>query len=191
MMGTDRMKDRRSALNRTAFILGLVVILQLFAAVFFLGDAAGDVAQDGLGPHLATEVSAVLALFSGILFGAWHVRTLVLRARADEAQVAAARGVLGELMRLRFAEWRLTPAEADVTLFALKGCDIADIATFRGSAEGTVRAQLTKVYGKAGVHNQSSLIALFIDELIDPALHARTANTGEGVRSGRKRRQAG
>jgi len=178
MVGTDRMKDRRSALNRTAAILSLVVALQLFAAIFFLSDVAGDVAEDGLGPHLAAEMSAVLALFSGILFGAWHVRTLVLRARADETQVAAARGVLGELMRLRFAEWRLTPAEADVALFALKGCDIADIATFRGSAEGTVRAQLTKIYGKAGVHNQSSLIALFIDELIDPALHALTASKG-------------
>jgi len=179
MVGTDRMKDRRSALNRTAAILSLVVALQLFAAIFFLSDAAGDVTEDGLGPHLAAEMSAVLALFSGILFGAWHVRILVLRARADEAQVAAARGVLGELMRLRFAEWRLTPAEADVALFALKGCDIADIATFRGSAEGTVRAQLTKVYGKAGVHNQSSLIALFIDELIDPAWHPHwTDNDG-------------
>jgi hypothetical protein len=36
---------------------------------------------------------------------------------------------------------------------------------------------LTKVYGKAGVHNQSSLIALFIDELIDPELHRLTAAT--------------
>jgi DNA-binding CsgD family transcriptional regulator len=172
------MKDRRSALNRTAFILSLVVVLQLFAAVFFLADAAGDITEDGLGPHLAAEVGAVLALFSGTFFGAWHVRTLVRRSRADEAQVAVARGVVGELMLLRFAEWKLTPAEADVALFALKGCDIADIAAFRGSAEGTVRAQLTKVYGKAGVHNQSSLIALFIDELIDPALHVLIAPQG-------------
>jgi len=169
------MKDRRSALSRTASILTLIVALQLLAALFFLADAAGDLGEDGLGPHLITEIGAVLALFAGIVFGALHIRALVMRARADETQIAAARGVLAELIRHRFAEWRLTPAEADVALFALKGCDIADIATFRGSAEGTIRAQLTKVYGKAGVHNQSSLIALFIDELIDPELHRLTA----------------
>lgn len=169
------MKVRRSALNRTASILTLIVALQLLAALFFLADAAHDIGEDGLGSHLTTEIGAVLALFAGILFGALHIRALVLRARADETQIAAARGVLAELIRHRFAEWRLTPAEADVALFALKGCDIADIAMFRGSAEGTVRAQLTKVYRKAGVHNQSNLIALFIDELIDPELHRRTA----------------
>ncbi|HEX7693379.1 MAG TPA: hypothetical protein VF409_02755 [Sphingomonas sp.] len=172
------MKDRSSALNRTASALSVVVALQLLTALFFLTDVAGDVAQDGLQPHLATEASAVVALFAGILFGAWQIRTLILRARADETQVATARGVLGELMRQRFGEWRLTPAEADVALFALKGCDISDIATLRGSAEGTVRAQLTRVYGKAGVRNQSGLIALFIDELIDPATrpHLATGN---------------
>jgi len=170
------MQDRRSVLNRTASILSLVVVLQLLATLFFMGDAFGDLADDGLGSHLAAEAGAVLSLFVGILFGSLHVRTLLLRARADETQVAAARGVLGELMRQCFAEWRLTPAEADVALFALKGCDIAEIATFRGSAEGTVRAQLAKVYGKAGVRNQSSLIALFVDELIDPTWRAFTTD---------------
>lgn len=165
------MKDHRRALDRVAFILSLVVALQVLAAIFFLGDVAADITHEGLGPHVLVEAGAVLALLAGVLFGAWHVRILVNRARADGALIATARGALGELMRQRFAEWRLTPAEADVALFALKGCDITEIAALRRSAEGTVRAQLAKVYGKAGVHSQSSLMALFIDELIDPAGH--------------------
>src|SRR5690606_35999808 len=92
------------------------------------------------------------------------------RARYDEALIASTRGVIADLMRQRFEDWRLTPAEADVALFALKGCDIAQIADLRGSAEGTVRAQLARVYAKAGVRGQSGLIALFLDELIDPAI---------------------
>jgi DNA-binding NarL/FixJ family response regulator len=51
-------------------------------------------------------------------------------------------------------------------LFTLKGLDIADIATARGSAQGTVRAQLAKVYAKAGVSNRGQLISTFIEDLL-------------------------
>jgi DNA-binding CsgD family transcriptional regulator len=70
----------------------------------------------------------------------------------------------------------LTAAEADVALFAIKGCDAAEIAHLRGAALGTVRAQLTRVYAKAGVNSQSALVALFLDELIDPATMKDRAN---------------
>ena len=91
-------------------------------------------------------------------------------ARRDEAAVAAAKGMLGELMQLRFAEWNLTPAEADVALFALKGCDVAEVAALRGAATGTVRAQLARIYVKAGVDSQTALVALFLEELIDTSV---------------------
>ena len=71
-----------------------------------------------------------------------------------------------DLIRLRFADWNLTPAEADVALFALKGCEIQDIATYRGAAQGTVRAQLARIYAKSGVRSQAALMALFLEELV-------------------------
>jgi hypothetical protein len=52
---------------------------------------------------------------------------------------------------------------------AIKGLDVAEIAALRGSAQGTVRAQLTRIYAKAGTTSQTGLIALFMEELIDPA----------------------
>jgi len=97
------------------------------------------------------------------------VRSLIERARQDQALLAAARGAMGALIRARFAEWHLTAAEADVALFAIKGLDVSEIAGLRGSAQGTVRAQLTRIYAKAGTTSQTGLIALFMDELIDPA----------------------
>ena len=75
----------------------------------------------------------------------------------------------GRLIQRRFAEWRLTAAEADVALFAIKGCDVAEIQQLRRAAPGTVRALLTRSYAKAGVNSQSALVALFLDKLIDPA----------------------
>ena len=146
----------------------VIVVLQLLATIFFLLDFAGDLNAHGLVPHLVAEGGAAFALFAGVLFGAAQIRWLVLRARQDEAAVATSKGALAELMRLRFAEWRLTAAEADVALFAIKGCDIAQIAAFRGAATGTVRAQLARVYAKSGVKSQAGLIVLFRFELVEP-----------------------
>ena len=40
----------------------------------------------------------------------------------------------------------LTPAEADVALFAIKGLNTADIAGLRQTSEGTVKAQTNAIY---------------------------------------------
>lgn len=145
----------------------IVVVLQVLATLFFLVDVAGDVQTDSVGAHLVIEGFAAVALFAGVVFGALQIRWLILQAQHDEAAVATARGALADLIRLRFDEWRLTVAEADVALFALKGCDIADIAALRATATGTVRAQLTSVYAKAGVRSQVALMALFTEDLVD------------------------
>jgi DNA-binding NarL/FixJ family response regulator len=161
------MLERRRTLERKATGLASVVILQTLAAVFFVADAFGDIGSDGLVVHLYIEGSAAVALLAGVLVGAWQVRSLISAAHRDETAVATARGALAGLVRQRFADWKLTASEADVALFALKGCDIAQIAHLREAAQGTVRAQLAKVYAKSGAHSQAGLIALFIDELID------------------------
>lgn len=157
----------------------IVVILQALAAVFFLADLAGDLASEGADGHLIVEGGAAVALLVSVLLGAIQIRHLITAARADEAAVAVARGALGQLVQLRFVQWKLTPAEADVALFALKGCDVAEIATLRGAAAGTVRAQLARIYAKAGVTSHPALLALFLDELIDTSLLQAASPKGE------------
>ncbi|MCZ8134837.1 MAG: hypothetical protein O9266_00915 [Porphyrobacter sp.] len=160
------MNARTRQRERRATGISILVALQALACAFFLADLVGDFAQDGIGPHLVIEAMAAVALVVAVVLGALQVRSLIAAARRDEAAVAAAQGALADLIGLRFAEWQLTAAEADVALFALKGCDIAEIAALRGSAAGTVRAQLARVYAKAGVDSQSGLIALFLEELV-------------------------
>jgi DNA-binding CsgD family transcriptional regulator len=160
------MKRRARRLERKATGMTILVALQALAATFFLVDLAGDLSAEGGGPHLLIEGLAAIALLVAVVLGAIQVRDLIAAARRDETAVAAASGALGDLIGLRFEEWGLTPAEADVALFALKGCDVGEIAALRGSASGTVRAQLARVYAKAGVDSQSGLIALFLEELI-------------------------
>jgi DNA-binding CsgD family transcriptional regulator len=164
------MPDRQTRLHRKATAMTIVVALQALAAVLFLADFAADVANEGWTGHLAVEGLAALALLAAVVAGAVQVRTLIDQARQDDLAVALSRQAIGELVQRRFAEWKLTAAEADVALFAIKGCDAAEIARMRGAALGTVRAQLTRVYAKAGVNSQSALVALFLDELIDPGI---------------------
>lgn len=60
--------------------------------------------------------------------------------RVSRAPMAAPKGALADLARLRFSDWKLTAAEADVALFALKGCDVAEIAALRGAARRLARS---------------------------------------------------
>jgi len=163
------MIDRRRTLERKTLILTLVLAFQVLAAMFFAVDVASDIASSGLGLHLAVELAATLALMAGVAVGAIQVRAMILRARADDTLIAAAKGAMNALIRKRFAEWGLTGAEADVALFAIKGLSVSEIAKLRSSAQGTVRAQLTHIYAKAGTTSQTGLVAGFMDELIDGA----------------------
>lgn len=173
------MQGRARNLEHRATAMTFVVALQALAAVFFMADLAGDLASEPADGHLIVEGVAALALLVAVVMGAIQIRHLVIAARQDEAAVAVARGALAQLVQLRFAQWQLTPAEADVALFALKGCDIAEIAAMRGAAAGTVRAQLARIYAKAGVTSHTALLALFVDELIDTSLLEAAGAEGE------------
>jgi DNA-binding CsgD family transcriptional regulator len=148
-----------------------IVALQALAVAFFVLDAAADVAAAGLSMHVAVEALAALALLAGVAMGLILLRTLLASGRRKSAALAVAAGALGEVIAARAREWGLTPAETDVAIFALKGCDVAEIARLRDAAPGTVRAQLARVYQKAGVNSRSALASLFLDELITLPSH--------------------
>ena len=42
----------------------------------------------------------------------------------------------------------------------------------RGAAQGTVRAQLTRIYAKAGVSGRAQFGAWFVEDLLDEGLRA-------------------
>lgn len=143
-----------------------VVALQSLAVAFFVVDAAADVAIEGVTAHLAAEALAALGLLAGVAIGLLQLRNLLAEGRRKSAALAVAAGALSEVIATRAREWKLTPAETDVMVFALKGCEVAEIARLRNAAPGTVRAQLARVYQKAGVSSRSALASLFLDELI-------------------------
>jgi len=158
-------------LRRRAVYALAVVVVQSVAATYFLVDGIEDVLAElrtGVTMEVAMESLVALALLSGVAVGARYAQVMMRDARRHEISFKAARGAMSELIEQRFSEWGLSRSEAEVALFALKGSLINEIANMRNSSEGTVRSQLSQVYAKAGVKNLSMLLALFIDELVDP-----------------------
>jgi DNA-binding CsgD family transcriptional regulator len=76
-------------------------------------------------------------------------------------------GVFLDLLHERFDQWGLTPAEADVAMFAIKGLSLQEIAVMRKTSEGTVKAQTNAIYRKAGVTGRPQLLSVIIEELIE------------------------
>jgi DNA-binding CsgD family transcriptional regulator len=163
-------KTTRPALHpkpgRQPVALALFLLVQSLAAVFFVGDATSDLLQDPFQLHGLIEALVSVALVLGVLFGIVALRRTLERMRVQELALAAAQGALADVILAQFGAWGLTPAERDVGFLALKGLDVAEIAEMRGAAAGTVRAQLTRIYAKAGVSGRAQFAAFFVEDLL-------------------------
>ena len=114
----------------------------------------------------AIEVAAVLGLILGAALGvslAFHARQQI--SRADSARRLTA-GDFSAEVSTRLEKMGLSPAETEVAWFLLKGMSLVEIASLRGTREGTVRAQSTALYRKAGVSGKAQFLALIVEDLL-------------------------
>ena len=156
--------------------LVLLILVQSFAALFFLSDMIVDwMANDpdagvGQGESILLETLASLTLVASVVV---EVRLLIGLLRQQEQlrrgmQIAS--GALHQVIEAHYRDWGLTPSERDVAGFAIKGASIAEIALLRETAQGTVKAHLNAIYRKAGVSGRSELVSLLIEDLLSAPL---------------------
>ena len=67
----------------------------------------------------------------------------------------------------QFETWGLTSAERDVAMLSLKGLKISEIAEYRNSREGTIKAHLNAIFRKADVSSRTELLATCLESFID------------------------
>jgi len=163
-------------LKRRQLGLAGVIVLQCVAAVFFVGDVVVDLLHAPLAEHALLELLVTLALIVGIGLNACQLRRMLERMQVQDRALGTARGDLARIVETQFETWCLTPAERDVGFLALKGLDAAEIAAIRGAAKGTVRAQLTRIYAKAGVSGRAQFAAWFVEDLLDGGLGTAGSN---------------
>ncbi|TRD16645.1 helix-turn-helix transcriptional regulator [Palleronia caenipelagi] len=143
------------------------MLAQGVAAIFFIADAVDDLMAAPPGLHVLAEALVAAVLVVGIGVVGWQLRLTLEEMRRQEQALDTARGDFLRVVEEQFTTWDLTPAEKDVGLMALKGADVAEIAEARGAAQGTVRAQLTRIYAKAGVSGRAQFAAWFVEDLLD------------------------
>lgn len=156
--------------RRQTAALSVFLLIQTMGTVFFVGDVIGDLRADPISGHFIFEAIVTAALVLGILFGTHALRRTVELLRAQDQALQVARGALSDVIDRQFQSWGLTPAERDVGFLALKGLDVAELAELRGAAQGTVRAQLTRIYSKAGVSGRAQFAAFFVEDLLGAAV---------------------
>jgi DNA-binding CsgD family transcriptional regulator len=157
-----------TASERRAATLAVIVLVQALCAMFFLGDIIDDVmtADAFFELHSAVELLAAIGLSAGVVFLMFELRGVLNRMDRLDRGVRAARGEMADLIEQMFEQWALTPSERDVALMVVKGYGNEAIAEMRGTAQGTVRAQCTTLYAKAGVEGRAQLLSIFMEELL-------------------------
>lgn len=155
-------------MSRGAVFSGIFA-LQVICAIFFVLNILSSVL--GFAPinwqiSEFIELGAALGLLVGVAVTGAVLRKTFARNRQVEGQLRVASGAFMELLKERFSEWNLTPAEADVALFAIKGMSTSEIAVLRQVSEGTIKAQTNAIYRKAGVTGRPQLLSQFLDDLV-------------------------
>ena len=160
--------------QRKSAALAALIAAQVLCAAYFAFDVAADYLLDGdlhtgstTGENrlLWMEALATLGFIGAIVVEVRLLLSMQRRQAHLERQVSLAAAAFQDALEVQFARWKLTPSEADIANFLVKGASIAEIAELRGSAEGTVKSHLNGIYRKAGVGGRGELLSLIIDEL--------------------------
>ena len=169
---------------RRRYLVWAVLVLQVLCAFFFVSGILTTVLGIPLAPinwaaREVIELGAAMGLLFGILMGFLLLRATQRRSDRIESQLRVASGAFMDLLEDSFDTWKLTPAEREVALFAIKGYSTLEIAGLRKTSEGTVKAQTNAIYRKAGVTGRPQLLSLFIEDLMDGKLEGGTSSDVE------------
>lgn len=161
-------------------IIFAMVFVQALGALFFISDIAMSVLGIERQPmdwqtREFVEIGAALALLIGLVMSGALLAQSQRKLGRAEAQLQRASSAFMDVLEMHFTQWGLTPAERDVAFFVLKGFSTTEIAGFRNTSDGTVKAQTNAIYRKAGVTGRGQLMSVFIDDLI-----ADTMKTPDG-----------
>jgi DNA-binding CsgD family transcriptional regulator len=147
------------------------VVFQAICAVPFLYNLWAEVL--GIGPRFrpwwAYEVSEILAsigLVSGVVAAVLYLRASRALISQMDRQIGAMTGDFHSQLMQQFRDWRLSPSESEIAIYAMKGYSNAEIGDLRNTSAATVKGQMNSIYRKSGVANRQQLISLLVEEFL-------------------------
>ncbi|MEP5761070.1 MAG: helix-turn-helix transcriptional regulator [Litoreibacter sp.] len=153
------------------WIVWVLVVFQGLCGAYFLWEIVASI----LGiPSISlrwslrelVEAGASIGLILGAALG---IRLALVAQRATHRAETARRITSGEfatIVETYFIDLGLTNAETEVAWFVLKGMSLSEIAGLRDTRIGTVKAQCTAIYKKAGVTGKSQLFSLLVEDIL-------------------------
>lgn len=174
-------QDTARARRRRKTALAIFTLVQATAAVFFVTDSVADLFANAVGLYTVAEAVIAVGLMLGSAFGIMELRRTHSALRSHEDALAVASGAMSDIIAAQFDAWRLSPAEREIGMLALKGFDIAEIAAMRGAAQGTVRAQMTSIYAKSGTSGRHQFAAYFVEDLLAGGIHPAPARPDQAA----------
>lgn len=167
------------SLNRTILlVLSLLAVFQIGGCLFFSW-LTGATLDPG-SPHYwvgafnhAMSISIIaVVLFSWVCPLQKDIGAVSKKLEASHQKNAEVGQVLRGHIGWQFESWGLTSSERDVAMLSLKGLKISEIAKYRNSREGTVKAHLNAIFRKAGVSSRTELLATCLEAFIDLGMAA-------------------
>jgi len=151
-------------------ILLISFILMTIAELFFIIDIVADVMlidiTGGLINHNTLEFLSVLLLAITLVALALQIKNLLAINRMQQLALQTASGKLIEIIKMHFAEWKLSSSEQEVAFLLIKGLSIQEIAEIRNTKAGTVKSQSNAIYQKSSLQNRAELTAFFVVDLL-------------------------
>lgn len=157
--------------GNTGIFAWALVAVQCLCGAYFLWEIVASIAGlPSLPLRWQTRELVELGASLGLILGALlTVRLLFVaqraRLRADQARRMTS-GQFTEIVDGYFQRLAFTEAETDVAWMLLKGLSTAEIAELRDTKLGTVKAQCTALYRKAGVKSKGQLFSLIVEDLL-------------------------
>ncbi|MEP5759439.1 MAG: helix-turn-helix transcriptional regulator [Litoreibacter sp.] len=157
-------------LNRP-WIVWVLVIFQSLCGAYFVWEIVASVLGVPSVPlrwnlRELIEAGASVGLILGAVLG---VRLALVAQNATHRAETARRITSGEfsvVVSRYFSDLSLTNAETEVAWFVLKGMSQSEIADLRKTQIGTVKAQCTAIYKKAGVTGKSQLFSVLVEDIL-------------------------
>ena len=153
------------------FVVWTLVVLQCACGAYFLWEILASILGLPAVPlrwqaRELVEAGASIGLILGALLGvrlAWLAQSA--KRRAETARQITS-GEFTQTVERYFDGLALTTAETEVAWLVLKGMSMAEIAELRQTRIGTVKAQCTSIYKKAGVSGKSQLFSVLVEDLL-------------------------
>lgn len=167
------------AQKREKYVLAIILALIGLLSLFDVYEDWYDGAPIG---HIIPEVILMAVSAGGVAFLVTHLyssrKKIVEESQQEIARVKEAAQAwkaradslsngISDAIGAQFDEWRLSPAEQEVSFLLLKGLSIQEIADIRSTTARTVRQQASEVYQKSGLNGRAQLSAFFLEDLFD------------------------